>query len=103
MSYKSRLAEEKQKDAETRSQWTTSTRRELSAEDKLAQKIAKEVLAENTKLRGVHSGASIKQILEREAKRQIQMEAPRVATHNVQGEKGMDVNNLPYLHKNPAI
>jgi len=66
------------------------------------------VLRDNAKLRGIHSGASIKHILEKEAKRQLQMEKasmpnPLIASHNPMGEKQMDVNNLPYLHKNPAI
>jgi thiamine biosynthesis protein ThiC len=77
MSYKSRLAAEKAKEAETKSQWNDSVsmnRKEFSAEDRLAQKIAQEVLRDNAKLRGIHSGASIKHILEREAKRQLQLE-----------------------------
>jgi hypothetical protein len=115
MSFKSRLAAEKQKDAETKSQWdrttVTSSKRGgplQTTEDKLASKIANEVLRDNAKLRGVHSGASIKAILEKEAKKQLQMEkgdftGPVVNTHNVKGEKHMDVNNLPYLHKSPAV
>ena len=72
MSYKSRLAAEKNKDAETKSQWdrtTTASKRNLTTEDKLASKIASEVLRDNKKLGGVHSGASIKAILEKEAKK----------------------------------
>ena len=114
MSYKSRLAEEKQKEADTKSQWNesvTTSQRGLSAEDRLARKIASEVLRDNPQMRAIHSEASIKQILQKEAKRQLQMEkisdvmreGPVVATHHVKGEKQMDVNNLPYLHKNPAI
>ena len=72
MSYKSRLAQEKAREYEVKSQWnesTTSNKKNLTAEDRLAQKIAQEVLRDNAKLRGVHSGASIKHILEKEAKR----------------------------------
>lgn len=47
----------------------TSEARKLSAEDRIANKIANEVLKDNAKLRGVHSGASIKKILEKEAKK----------------------------------
>jgi hypothetical protein len=53
------MAEEKQRDAETKSQWShsvTSSKREMTTEDKLARKIASEVLRDNAKLRGVHSG-----------------------------------------------
>jgi len=41
---------------------TTSTKRRegLTTEDKIASRIANEVLKENTKLRGVHSANSIK-------------------------------------------
>lgn len=73
MSYKSRLAAEKAKNQDTKSQWNESTtsKKEMTAEDRLAQKIANEVLRDNAKLRGIHSGASIKHILEKEAKRQL--------------------------------
>lgn len=47
----------------------TSSKRDLTAEDKVATKIANEILKDNAKLRGVHSGASIKKILEKEAKK----------------------------------
>ena len=43
----------------------------MSAEDRIASKIANEVLRDNKKLGGVHSGASIKKLLEREAKKQL--------------------------------
>jgi len=38
-------------------------------EDKIASKIANDLLNENQKLRGKHSKQSLKKILEREAKR----------------------------------
>jgi hypothetical protein len=47
----------------------TSSKRDLTAEDRVASKIANEVLKDNAKLRGIHSGASIKKILEKEAKK----------------------------------
>lgn len=45
----------------------------MNSEDRIAAKIASEVLRDNAKLRAVHSGNSIKQLLEREAKRQLQV------------------------------
>ena len=66
MSYKSRLAEEKQRNAETKSQWNesvSSSKADMTPEDRLARKIASEVLRDNQKLRGIHSEQSIKQIL----------------------------------------
>lgn len=80
MSYKSRLAEEKSKmSQQQKSHWNdsvsmTSSKREMNAEDRLARKIANEVLRDNAKLRGIHSEQSIKQILQKEAKRQLQLE-----------------------------
>jgi hypothetical protein len=69
------------------------------------------VLRDNAKLRGVHSGASIKRILEKEAKKQLLLEqgggaydGPIVSTHVEKGDRDpADPSNLPYLHKNPAI
>jgi hypothetical protein len=60
----------------------------------------------------VHSGNSIKQLLEREAKRQMALiangggeyQGPTVSRIIERGKKeGVDPSNLPYLHKNPAI
>ena len=50
---------------------TSEQRNKQSAEDRVANRIASEVLKDNAKLRGVHSGASIKKILEKEAKKQL--------------------------------
>lgn len=77
----------------------------------MAAKIASEVLRDNAKLRGVHSGASIKKILEKEAKKQLLLEqgggsytGPVVNVHTDKPSRGeIDAANLPYLHKNPAV
>lgn len=68
-----RVAAQKKKDADN-AEWDRSTvaserRGEMTVEDKMAAKIAREVLADNQKLKGVHSNQSMKKILEREAKR----------------------------------
>jgi hypothetical protein len=47
----------------------TAESRKQTAEDRMASKIASEVLKDNHKLRGVHSKESIKKILEKEALR----------------------------------
>ena len=65
MSYKSRLADEKSKQSQQKSEWNdsvsmTSSKRDMNAEDRLARKIANEVLRDNAKLRGIHSEQSIK-------------------------------------------
>lgn len=53
-------------------EWDPSQRSEkqkFTAEDRMAQKLANEILKDNTKLKGIHSNQSIKMILEKEAKR----------------------------------
>jgi hypothetical protein len=69
-----------------------------------------EVLRDNAKLRAVHSGNSIKQLLEREAKKQLiesgggAYQGPHIERIvERQRKEGLDPSNLPYLHKNPAI
>ena len=42
-----------------------------TTEERVAARLAKEVLSENSKLRGIHSHSSIKKLLEKEAKRQL--------------------------------
>lgn len=125
-SYKSRVDAEKKKNADTMSQWNDSTvskRQDFSAEDKIASKIASEILKDNHKLKGIHSGASIKKILEKEAKKQLMAQSKEnigktaiqvmnestykgpMVTKHVLREKidPNDPHNLPYLHKHPGI
>jgi len=75
-SYQKRIAEAK-KEAEERPDWdksvTTEKRKQANAENRMASKIAMEVLKDNHKLRGVHSKESIKAILEKEALKQMQL------------------------------
>lgn len=70
VSYNERVQQAK-KEAEQKPEWDKSVTSEkrTSVEDKVASKIAMEVLRDNAKLRAVHSGNSIKQLLEREAKK----------------------------------
>ena len=74
-SFKSRVTAEKKRQQDEVSEWdksmTSEQRNKQSAEDRVANRIASEVLKDNAKLRGVHSGASIKKILEKEAKKQL--------------------------------
>jgi hypothetical protein len=60
MSMKSRIAEEKVKESQKQADWDGSTvasesKKIQSVEDKMASKIAKEILKDNQKLKGVHS------------------------------------------------
>ena len=50
----------------------TSEARTKKLENQMAQRIASEVLANNPKLKGVHSKESIKKILEKEALKHMQ-------------------------------
>lgn len=77
-SFVSRVAEAKRREAEDKPEWnasTTSERHRPSAEDRMANKIANEVLRDNAKLRAIHSANSIKVLLEKEAKRQMAIAA----------------------------
>lgn len=123
MSYQERVAAAQKRGQDTKSQWNESVvSRQMTTEDKIAARIASEVLRDNQKLRSVHSGASIKKILEREAKKHLlatkaqgnqQIQAlglepatykgPVVARINTRERDPLDPSNLPYLHKHPAI
>ena len=79
-------------------------------EDRIASKIATDLLNENQKLRGKHSKQSLKKVLEREAKKQLLLETggtyqnPIIATTDLKGRVDRsDPSNLPYLHKCPAV
>lgn len=76
-SYKSRVNEEMKKFQEkAQSEWDASTvnteTKRLSTEERMARRIAKEVLRDNKKLGNVHSDASLQKLLEREAKKQLE-------------------------------
>jgi len=63
----------------------------------------------NTEFRHFHSNASIRRILEKEAQKHLEetrgIRAPEiVANKEYFSRKDVtDPNNLPYLHRNPAI
>jgi len=104
---------EAKKAEQEKSEWDRSTVVSdvpRTVEEKLASRIANEMLKENPKLKGVHSNMSLKKILEKEAKRQLLAEtggeynAPiisKVVTH--ERNTRTDPSNLPYLHKCPAV
>ena len=90
-------------------EWDPSVKSEkkMTTEDRIAAKLAAEVLKDNVKLRGVHSNNSIKQILEKEAKKQLMAEykgpVVSVIKEKELNKDAIDPSYLPYLHKNPAI
>ena len=89
-SFQSRVSQARRQEAEDKPEWNqsvTSSKRP-TAEDRMANKIAQEVLRDNAKLRGIHSNNSIKVMLEREAKKQLatavnggQYTGPVIAVH----------------------
>jgi hypothetical protein len=109
----SRVSEAKRKEAAEKPEWNGSitSSKKPTAEDRIANKIASEVLRDNAKLRGIHSNNSIKVLLEKEAKRQMAIAAnggeytgPVIAITTEKGNRDKaDPSNLPYLHKNPAV
>ncbi len=56
-------------------------------------------------MKGIHSKASIRRILEREAKAQLAArEEPKIVTVKDRDRVNpMDPSNLPYLHRNEAV
>lgn len=83
--------------------------RKQTTEDRVANRLANEVLRDNIKLRGIHSQQSIQKLLMKEAKKQLmnseQYKGPVIAVIKEKEikEPGQDYSNLPYLHKNPAV
>ena len=80
----------------------------MSTEERVANRLANEVLRDNAKLRGIHSGQSLQKLLMKEAKKQLMQDDYKGPVIQVIREKelkepGQDYSNLPYLHKNPAV
>lgn len=74
-----------------------------SMEDKIASKIADQVLANAPNLKGIHSKQSIKRILEAEALQTITPTNPKIVVVKEKGTQQMNPSNLPYLHRNEAV
>ncbi len=75
MSLRSQVNAELKKQGNARPEWDASVRSEAgkdrTVEDRMATKIASEILKDNTKLKNIHSATSMKKILEKEAKKQL--------------------------------
>lgn len=71
MSLRSQVLQTIKEEGGDKRDWDPSVKSEYkpTAEEKVATRLANEVLRENTKLRGIHSHSSIKKLLEKEAKR----------------------------------
>ncbi len=109
-SLRSQVLEAINEEGQTKAEWDASVKGDKeTTEDRIARKLAKEVLRDNAKLRGVHSSNSIKKLLEKEAKKfLLANEGYKGPVVSVIKEKELnrdeiDPSYLPYLHKNPAI
>jgi hypothetical protein len=110
-SLRSQVLEAIQEEGQTKAEWDPSVKGDKqTTEDRIARRLANEVLRDNAKLRGIHSASSIKKLLEKEAKKQLlaNNEGYKGPVVSVIKEKELnkdeiDPSYLPYLHKNPAI
>ena len=110
-SLRSKVLEAIEEEGGNKQEWDRSTRADAkdSTEDRIAQRLANEVLRDNAKLRGIHSASSIKKLLEKEAKKQLMDNAGykgpvvSVIKEKELNREDLDPSYLPYLHKNPAI
>lgn len=97
--------EKKQK--EEKPEWDKSVKEveKISVEEKAARQIAEQVLENAPYLKGIHSKASMQQILIREARAQLAKKPdPLIVTIKDGGKcRNVDPSNLPYLHRNEAI
>ncbi len=111
-SLRSQVLEAIEEEGQNKAEWDGSVRGDKqTTEDRIARRLANEVLRDNAKLRGVHSANSIKKLLEKEAKKQLLAnngEPYKGPVVSIIKEKELnkdeiDPSYLPYLHKNPAI
>lgn len=96
----------REKELNEKPEWNKSVKasEKLTVEERAAIQIADQVLENAPYLKGIHSKASIRKILEREAREQLAAKAePRVVTINQREPCPLDPSNLPYLHRNEAI
>jgi len=104
---KAKLENKEKKDWDKLS--TTTKRNQVTVEERIAKHVADEVLRNNTEFRHFHSNASVRRILEKEAQKHIEeirgIRAPEIVSNKeyFSRKNVQDPNNLPYLHRNPAI
>jgi len=104
---KAKLQAKEKKEWETMS--STTKKNAVSLEERIAKHVADEVLRNNTEFRHFHSNTSVRKILEKAAQQHIEetrgIRPPEIANNKeyFMRKDGVDPNNLPYLHRNPAI
>jgi len=88
---------------------STTKKNAVTLEERIAKHVADEVLRNNTEFRHFHSNASVRRILEKEAQKHLEntrgIRAPEIVENKEYFSRKdvTDPNNLPYLHRNPAI
>lgn len=88
---------------------TTTKKNPITVEERIAKHVADEILRNNTEFRHFHSNNSVRKILEREAKKHLEevkgIRGPEIVSNKEYFTRKdvQDPNNLPYLHRNPAI
>jgi len=88
---------------------TTTKKNAVTLEERIAKHVADEILRNHTEFRHFHSNASVRKILEREAQKHLEdttgIKAPEIVANKEYFTRKdvRDPNNLPYLHRNPAI
>jgi hypothetical protein len=113
MSKKSEFRDQIKREQKNKEEWDTSTigeRKKPSMEERLATKLADQILEDNPNLKGIHSKASMRHMLEKEAAKHLVgaegggFSPPKISTvKDHQMRTDVQASNLPYLHKNPAI
>jgi len=104
---KAKLEAKNKKDWDTIS--TSTKKNAVTVEERIAKHVADEILRNNTEFRHFHSNASVRKILEKEAQKHLEdnrgIRAPEIVANKEYFSRKdvQDPNNLPYLHRNPAI
>jgi len=104
---KTKLENKEKKDWENMS--TTTAKKQASLEERIAKHVADEILRNNTQFRHFHSNASVRRMLEKEAHKHLEegmaIKGPAIVSNQEYFSRKdvKDPNNLPYLHRNPAI
>jgi len=100
-------------EAKEKKEWdnisVTTKKNAVTLEERIAKHVADEILRNNTEFRHFHSNVSVRKILEKEAKKHMEdvkgIKAPEIVSNKEYFSRKdvQDPNNLPYLHRNPAI
>jgi len=104
---KAKLAAKEKKDWDTIS--TSTKKNPVTLEERIAKHVADEIIRNNTQFKHFHSNASVRKILEKEAQKHMEdvkgIRVPEIVSNKEYFTRKdvTDPNNLPYLHRNPAI